>query len=145
MLKEKNALFELRVQSGGLQRDVVFLCWPIAPSYARVPMRVEGGEGLRQLAGPQPMSTALHITWHRAQINFGDLPPYLTYGYNKFKGLVAVCHSFCLFFIFYNLHTIIQSHSYNTFAEASLHLLIACKLSGTDLPVVPSRESNKFT
>ncbi len=36
----------------------------------------------------------------------------------------------------------IQSHSYNTFAEASLHLLIACKLSGTDLPVVPSRESN---
>jgi hypothetical protein len=58
------------------------------------------------------------------------------------KGLVAVCHSFCLFFIFSNIHTIIQSHSYNTFAEASLHLLIACKLSGTDLPVVPSRESN---
>ncbi len=55
--------------------------------------------------------------------------------------VVAVCHSFCLFFIFYNIHTIIQSHSYNTFAEASLHLLIACKLSGTDLPVVPSRES----
>jgi hypothetical protein len=54
------------------------------------------------------------------------------------KYLVAVCHSFCLFFIFYNIHTIIQSHSYNTFAEASLHLLIACKLSGTDLPVEPS-------
>ncbi len=33
---------------------------------------------------------------------------------------MAVCHSFCLFFIFYNIHTIIQSHSYNTFAEASL-------------------------
>ncbi len=30
-------------------------------------------------AGPQPMSTAVHITWHGAQINFGDLPPYLTY------------------------------------------------------------------
>ncbi len=58
------------------------------------------------------------------------------------KDLVAVCHSFCLFFIFSNIHTIIQSHSHNTFAEASLHLLIACKLSGTDLPVVPSRESN---
>ena len=26
----------------------------------------------------------------------------------------------------------IQSHSYNTFAEASLHLLIACKLIGKD-------------
>jgi hypothetical protein len=57
-----------------------------------------------------------------------------------FKGLVAVCHSFCLFFIFYSIHTIIQSHSYNTLAEASLHLFIASKLSGTDLPVVPSRD-----
>jgi hypothetical protein len=27
------------------------------------------------------------------------------------------------------------------FAEASLHLLIACKLSGKNLPVVASRES----
>ncbi len=25
------------------------------------------------------MSTAVHITWHGAQKNFGDLPPYLTY------------------------------------------------------------------
>ncbi len=33
-----------------------------------------------RIAGSQPMSTALHITWHGAQINFGDLPPYLTYG-----------------------------------------------------------------
>ncbi len=35
-----------------------------------------GGGGV---AGSQPMSTAVHITWHGAQINFGDLPPYLTY------------------------------------------------------------------
>jgi hypothetical protein len=33
----------------------------------------------------------------------------------SFKGLVAGCHSFCLFFIFYNIHTSIQSHSHNTF------------------------------
>ncbi len=33
------------------------------------------------------MSTAVHITWHAAQINFGDLPPYLTY--NLWVGL---CH-----------------------------------------------------
>jgi hypothetical protein len=26
------------------------------------------------------MSTAVQITWHGAQINFGDLPAYLTYG-----------------------------------------------------------------
>ncbi len=29
-----------------------------------------------------------------------------------FKGLVAGCHSFCLFFIFYNIHTFILSHSF---------------------------------
>jgi hypothetical protein len=28
------------------------------------------------------MSTAVHITWHGAQINFGDPPPYLTYAFN---------------------------------------------------------------
>jgi hypothetical protein len=37
-------------------------------------MRGEGG-----VAGSQPMSTAVHITRHGAQINFGDLPKYLTY------------------------------------------------------------------
>ncbi len=30
------------------------------------------------VAGSQPMSTPVHITWHGAQINFGDLPHYLT-------------------------------------------------------------------
>ncbi len=34
----------------------------------RVQMRGEGG-----IAGSQPMSSAVHITWHGAQINFGDL------------------------------------------------------------------------
>ncbi len=44
----------------------------------RVQMR---GEGVScGLAGSQPMSAAVHITWHGAQINFGDLPQYLTYG-----------------------------------------------------------------
>ncbi len=37
-----------------------------------------GGRGW--VAWSQPMSTAVHITWHGAQINFGDLFPYLTYG-----------------------------------------------------------------
>ncbi len=40
----------------------------------RVQMRGEG-----EVAGSQLMSTAMHITWHVAQTNFGDLPPYLTY------------------------------------------------------------------
>ncbi len=33
----------------------------------------------------------------------------------KIKGLVARCHSFCLFFVFYDIHTFIESHSHNTF------------------------------
>ncbi len=40
----------------------------------RVQMREEGG-----VAGSQPMNKAVHITWHGAQISFGDLPLYLTY------------------------------------------------------------------
>ncbi len=35
--------------------------------------------GRGAVAGSQPIGTALHITWHGAQINFGDLTPYLTY------------------------------------------------------------------
>jgi hypothetical protein len=59
----------------GLQRDVVYLCWPIAPS--QYESKCGGREGV---AGTQPMSTTVHITWHGAQINFEYLPPYLTYG-----------------------------------------------------------------
>ncbi len=73
-----------------------------------------------------------------------------TYILKFFSGLVAGCHPFCLFFIvfFYNIHTYIYSITFiqyiypSPFAGASLHLLIAWKLSGKTLPVVPSRESN---
>jgi hypothetical protein len=37
----------------------------------------------------------------------------LIYG-EIFKGLVAVCHSFCLFFIFYNIHTVQSSNHIHT-------------------------------
>jgi hypothetical protein len=40
----------------------------------RVQMRGRG-----EVAGSQPMTTAVHITCHGAQKSFGDLPPYLTY------------------------------------------------------------------
>jgi hypothetical protein len=46
----------------------------VADPLIRVQMRGERGGS----AGSQPMSTAVHITWHGAQINFGDLPPYWT-------------------------------------------------------------------
>jgi hypothetical protein len=56
---------------------VIYLWWPIAPSYTspnagdlRV-MNRWGGDG--KVAGSQPMSTAVHVTWHGAQTNFGDL------------------------------------------------------------------------
>ncbi len=35
--------------------------------------------GTGWVVGSQPMSAAVHITWHGAEINFGDLTPYLTY------------------------------------------------------------------
>ncbi len=56
-----------------------------------------GGDGGGGVAGSQPMSIAVHITWLGAQINFGDLPPYLTYGTWKccinvtFKILLQIC------------------------------------------------------
>ncbi len=66
----EKVLCVVEARTRGSQRDVC-LCWPIAPSYTSpIQMRGDGG-----VAGSQPMSTAVHITWHGAQINFGDLPP----------------------------------------------------------------------
>ncbi len=52
------------------------LSWLTKPSYTS-PNGGGGGMG-RGVLGSQPMSTAVHITWHGAQTNFGDLTPYLT-------------------------------------------------------------------
>jgi hypothetical protein len=59
--------------------------------------------------------------------------------YRNYKGLVAGCHSFLLFFIFYNIHTFIQSHSYNTFIHRhslrplSISSLLVCSVEYTSL------------
>ncbi len=50
--------------SQGLQGDVVYVSWPIAPLVYKPNA---GG------AGSQPMRTAMHITWHGAQMNFGSV------------------------------------------------------------------------
>ncbi len=52
----------------GLRRDVVYLGWPIAPSY----MSPNAGWGLRGLSQWVQLYTG-------AQINFGDLTTYLSY------------------------------------------------------------------
>jgi hypothetical protein len=49
------------------RRDVVYLGWPIAPSH------------LSPIAGGCGVSANEYICAHGAQINFGDLTPYLTY------------------------------------------------------------------
>ncbi len=54
----------------GLQRDVVYLDWPIAPSY--MSPNAGGGGELRGLSQWVKLYTG-------AQISFGDLTPYLTY------------------------------------------------------------------
>jgi hypothetical protein len=58
----------------GSQRYVVYLGWPIAPSY--MSSNAGGGD-----CGSQPMSTAVHNALG-AKINFRDLPTYLTIGNN---------------------------------------------------------------
>ncbi len=55
-----------------LQGDVVYLGWPIAPSYMS-PNAGGGGTGLRGLSQWEQLYTG-------AQINFGDLTRYLTCG-----------------------------------------------------------------
>jgi hypothetical protein len=57
--------------SRGSQRDVVYLGWPLAPSY----MSQNVCEGRGGVAWSQPMSTGTAV-----HINFGDLTPNLTYG-----------------------------------------------------------------
>ncbi len=52
------------------------LSW-LANSAPRIWAQVGGGGG-GLVAGSQPMRTTVQITWHGAQINFGDLTPYLT-------------------------------------------------------------------
>ncbi len=63
-----------------------------------------------------------------------------------FEGLVAWCHSFCLFSYFHStyIHSItsIQYIYSSPLAKVPLHLLIACQLSGKNLPGVPSCKSN---
>jgi hypothetical protein len=58
----------------GSQRDVVYLFWPIAPSYRSPNAGGEGGGG-----GGEISAIEYHCA-HGAQINIGDLTPYLTYG-----------------------------------------------------------------
>ncbi len=59
------------LRSQGVTRNVVYLGWPIAPSYMS-PNRVRGGGGVRGL------SQWVHSCAHGAQINSRDLTPYLT-------------------------------------------------------------------
>jgi hypothetical protein len=72
---------------GGLQGDVVYISWLTNSALVyRVQMRGDGG-----IVGSQPMSTAVHITWHGAQINFGDLTPYLTYAIAYIISVIGNC------------------------------------------------------
>ncbi len=57
----------------GSQRDVVYLGWPMAPSYTS-PNAGNGGWG-------GAVSANEYSCAHGAQKNFGDLTPYLTYVY----------------------------------------------------------------
>ncbi len=65
-------------QQGVTKRCRLSLLTNCAPRI-RVPMRGEGG-----VCGVSANEySCAHITWHGAQIKFGDLPPYLTYGFQS--------------------------------------------------------------
>ncbi len=75
MRRRFRVITDTKGRPGGFQRDVVF-----ADQYRpRIRVQMRGG----RVARSQPMSTAVHITWHGAQINFGNLPQYLTYGADR--------------------------------------------------------------
>ncbi len=62
----------------GLQGDVVYLFWPIASSYTESKCGGRGGDcGVSVSANEN--SCAHHVTMKPKYVNFGDLPPYLTY------------------------------------------------------------------
>jgi hypothetical protein len=61
--------WEKSILSMGLQRDVVYLCWPIAPSYYESKC---GGSG-----GVAGLSQWVQLCTSRDMEPFGDLPPYL--------------------------------------------------------------------
>ncbi len=61
----------------GSQRDVVYLDWPTCSALVYEPKCGGGG-----VVGSQPMSTAVHM---ELKINFGDLTPYLIYGWYVLK------------------------------------------------------------
>ncbi len=59
----------------------------------------------------------------------------------KHKGLVALCHSFCIFLFLFTLHTFIQSFIHNIRWGQSPYLH-SCELSRLNLHGVPSWDSN---
>ncbi len=69
-----------RWPAGGYKEMSSIFDWPIALSCTWAQMRGKGGGGV---AGSQPMSTA--VQYNGAQINFGDLTPYLIYGGQVFS------------------------------------------------------------
>ncbi len=73
----------LETLSQGSQRDVVYLGWPIAPSYMSPNAAVRGG-GFR-FRGLRKCSCA-----HGAEINFGDLTPYLSYALSSYEWIKTI-------------------------------------------------------
>jgi hypothetical protein len=88
---------------GGLQRDVVYFSWPIAPSYTspNAGGLVGGGGGCWVSATEY---TAVNIMWHGTHINFADLT---TCGCNIDGPKTASKSSFhCSLLIFYKFQKI---------------------------------------
>ncbi len=102
------------VLQGVTKRDFVYLGWPIAPSY-RSPNA--GGRG-----GGCGVSDNKYSCAHGAQINFGDLPPYLTYAVLQKFGLCMKKTHCCAYCILENYNLIFRV--YRIFCGSTLAPLL---------------------
>ncbi len=105
----------LNVFYRGLQRDVVFLGWPIAPPY--MSPNAEGGWG--GAAGPQPWVQF----YTGAQVNFGDLTTYLTYGFLTTYLLLRYLHSSALA-SFFSPPSPLSSPPLRSFRSERIHISV---------------------
>ncbi len=90
LITERNSVswyMQKRLSPSGLQRDVVHLGWPIAPSY----MSPKAGGGGSCGVSANEYSCTVYTG---APLNFGDLTPYLTY---DFSWLHEISHQKTLF------------------------------------------------
>ncbi len=127
------------VSTRELQRDVVYLGWPIAPSY--MSPNAGGAVELRGLSQWVQLCTG-------AQINFGDLTSYLTFGFHlPYLSSLIPLHVYILYSTYRS--RVHYSHRFNLELELQslfwLHVQCTDVLSGWDPATPPPPHLGSYT